>query len=165
MSSGKVDVWKRIFDLWASIAKMVQNGKRSPEWLASRLQAMVDESRGNFELHLHPAQERGGGSGLMLDEYYKDPKFRGRHYYLEHPVVQGWLKDPETYPEEFKGKTVCLWGSRQGFGDDRKVACLIWLGNRVSDLWYCRLGHNFDQSNPALLASKQSKARLEQEIP
>lgn len=162
MSSGKTNVWKRIFDLWAFIVKMVQNGRRSPEWLANKLQAIADEPAPKFELHLHPKQEAGGViRGSDLEIYLIETKRIERALSLESPEVQGWLKNPETYPKEFRGRAICLWGSIRESGGHRKVACLIWDGNRVKVYWSW-LGYDWRGGGyPALLRPKAESEVLQ----
>lgn len=105
-----------------------------------------------WKLDLHPTQRDGGViQGWDLEKHYDSPEFNGRHYSLESPEVKGWIANPTTYPDEFKGKAVFLWGSRQGSGGDREVACLIWLGDRVRVAWHW-LDYDWDRPYPALLA-------------
>ncbi len=164
MSSG--NQYERLFKLWATVSKLVVDGKRSIGRVIDALQQIVDEAR-SWKLDLHPTQEDGEViQGWDLEKYYDGPEFKGRHYSLESPEVKGWIRDPTTYPDEFKGKAVFLWESRRWFSGFRKVACLAWDGRHVGVRW-CWLGHGWHRLGPALLASnsKQSEARLEQAIP
>lgn len=105
-----------------------------------------------WKLDLHPTQKDGGViQGWDLEKHYDSPEFNGRHYSLEHPVVQDWIRDPTTYPDEFKGKAVFLWGSRQGSSGYREVAYLIWFGYRVKVHWRW-LVRGWNRHDPALLA-------------
>lgn len=105
-----------------------------------------------WKLDLHPIQKDGGViQGWDLEKHYDSPEFNGRHYSLEHPVVQDWIRDPTTYPDEFKGKAVFLWGSRLGSSGHRLVAYLFWFGYRVEVHWRW-LGPDWYRDCPALLA-------------
>jgi len=158
MSSGKVNVWKRIFDLWSSIVKMVQNDTRSSEWLANKLQAMVDEPVSKFKLFLHHEQgEHGGVTGLEIEHYLLATLLIFRALSLESPEVKGWIENPESYPDEFKDKTVFLWGSIIEFSDgSRSVKCLQWskARNRVT-VSQNSLEFEWSSRGPALLRSEQ----------
>ena len=50
---------------------------------------------------------------------------------LSFEDVWSWITHPETYPEEFKGKTVFLWKSTLVHPGDCLLVCLIWIDGRV----------------------------------
>jgi hypothetical protein len=105
-----------------------------------------------YELYLAPAQRGGTIKGFDLDKHLQDEKLTPRTMGLEDEVVKGWLADPSTYPEEFKGKAIFLWKSQRGSRGDRSVACLIWRDGRVVVLWDW-LDDQWHEGNPVLLAS------------
>ena len=106
-----------------------------------------------YELYLSPIQ-RGGGSvkGFDLETHLKNEKLLDRTFSLDDEVVKGWLADPATYPEEFKGKAIFLWKSLRDSGDDRSVAYLFWDDDRVVSYWYW-LVNWWSDNYPVLLAS------------
>ena len=157
MSSGKkeVSVWKRIFDLWASIVKMVQNKARSPEWLANRLQTLVNEFVPmKFEHYFHPKQKEQGGwvGGFEFDKHLRETSRFECTRSLEDEEVKGWLENPETYPEEYRNKAIFLWKSLRDSGDVRYVAYLVWFSGRVFVRWRWLEG-GWCGYDPVLLAS------------
>lgn len=90
----------------------------------------------SYELYLAPAQ-RGGVhiTGFDLDQHLKSDGLIERTFALDDPLIKGWLADPSSYPEEFKGKAVLLWKSQCGSGRDRDVAFLVWGGDHVVASW------------------------------
>ena len=153
MSSG--NIWKRIFALDASLRKMVNDGVRTPEWLAEGLQALVNQSAvRKFELYLHPKQRKVGEwiGGFEFDKYLHENGLYERTLSLGDLEVKGGLENPETYPEEYRGKAVFLWKTQRGSGVRREVAYLVWHDGRVIVRWYWLVGR-WDGDNPVLLAS------------
>lgn len=73
-----------------------------------------------FTFYLHAKQMNGG---------WNKSGFINRNLSLED--VWSWVTHPETYPEEFKGKTVFLWKSTLAYPGDCLVACLVWIDGRV----------------------------------
>ena len=126
-----------------------------PERLKQALQAVIEGrfDRPTFELYLAPAQQNGGTVvGFDLEKYLKDEKLIERTFSLEDEVVKGWIANPSTYPQEFKGKAVFLWKSQRTFGLHRNVAYLVWDAGCVVVLWGW-LAHRWHYSDPVLLAS------------
>ena len=105
------------------------------------------------ELYLSPAQHGGGWiSGFDLEKHLQEEELIDRTFSLEDEVVKGWLANPSTYPEEFKGKAVFLWKSQKSSGHDRLIAYLLWRGDRVIVYWLWQ-SHGWRSSHPVLLAS------------
>ncbi len=107
----------------------------------------------DYELYFHPTQEGGGViDGFELFRHLDQTGMIKRASSLESPEVKGWLDNPTTYPDEFKDKVVSLWGSVRESGGRRRVAYLVWYGDRVLVLWRW-LGDDWRRDCPALLAS------------
>jgi hypothetical protein len=105
-----------------------------------------------FELYLHDKQKNGGWmKGYDLEKHLQETNLLNRAFSLEDDIVKGWLANPKTYPEEFKGKAIFLWKSRQDSDDYRSVAYLIWSGEQVIVLWHW-LEFGWRGLDPALLA-------------
>ena len=116
-------------------------------------QALRKAFGSTYELYLAPDQRNGGSiKGFDLDEHLKKEKLIERTMSLDDEVVKGWLADPSTYPEEFKGKAIFLWKSHRSSGDNRSVAYLYWYGDRVIVLWRW-LDYGWCGFYPVLLAS------------
>ncbi len=108
---------------------------------------------GAFELYLSPKQKNGGViTGFDLDDHLRSENLFDRTCSLDDGLVKGWLTDPTTYPEEFKGKAIFLWKSQRSSGSDRVIACLVWDDDRVVVSWDW-LGRRWGGNNPVLLAS------------
>jgi hypothetical protein len=151
MSSG--NQYDRLFKLFATVAKLVIDGKRNAMKVADTLQSIVDEVQPNFILYLAPAQENGGWiTGFDLEQHLITEKLIERCYSLDDKLVQGWINNPSTYPEEFKGKAVFLWKSTRTSDSGRSIACLYWDDYRVVVGWRW-LGLRWYGVGPALLAS------------
>lgn len=106
-----------------------------------------------LELYIFGKQKTGGYEiGFDLEKHLEETKLINRAFSLDDELVKGWIADPSTYPEEFKGKAIFLWKSKRASGDNRRVAYLAWGGEHVVVDWYW-LGRRWDGSNPALLAS------------
>lgn len=106
-----------------------------------------------FELYLHDKQKNGGWiKGFDLEKHLEETKLIDRCFSLEDELVRGWLANPSTYPEEFKGKAIFLWKSRRTSGDLRLVAYLLWNDGHVIVIWRW-LEDGWYGSDPALLAS------------
>ncbi len=107
----------------------------------------------SFELYLHDRQKNGGGiRGYDLEAHLKETGLIDRCFSLEDEAVMGWLANPSTYPEEFKGKLVYLWKSAGGRDDDRSAPHLRWVVGRLVMRWGW-LGIDWHDFEPALLAS------------
>src|SRR3989344_1209014 len=133
MSSG--NQFERLFKLWATVTKLVIDGKRSAAKVADTLQSIVDEQLPS-KLYLAPGQQNGGVMvGFDLEKHLQEEKLIERAYTLEDELVKSWLENPASYPEEFKNKAIFLWKSQRASGDYREVACLCWHGGRVVVHW------------------------------
>ena len=107
----------------------------------------------SYELYLAPSQRDGGSmKGFDLEKHLQGENLIDRTMSLEDEMVKGWIADPSTYPEEFKGKAVFLWKSQRNSGSDRIVAYLIWHDDRVVVNWHW-LEDFWNGDNPVLLAS------------
>lgn len=106
-----------------------------------------------FYLYVAPAQQNGGAiKGFDLERHLQETKLIDHTLSLEDEIVKGWLANPSSYPEEFKGKVVFLWKSQRFSGVKRDVACLVWYDDRVFVLWYW-LDIWWYGDDPVLLAS------------
>ena len=83
--------------------------RKEPCWTARR-----------FTFYLHVTQERGG---------WDKKGFINLSHSLED--IWSWITHPETYPEEFKWRTLFLWPVSDECPGDCLVACLIWVNGRV----------------------------------
>ncbi|MDO8471201.1 MAG: hypothetical protein Q7S49_01175 [bacterium] len=107
-----------------------------------------------FKLYLHERQKNGEWmQGYDLEKHLEESGLINRAFSLEDELVKGWLANPSSYPEEFKGESVFLWKSKKRFAfDARNVVYLYWVGKEVIPhlywLEYSWLGHS-----PALLIS------------
>ena len=152
MESG-TQKFDRFFKLIASVVTLVTSGKRNVERVCEVLQKIVDEAQASYELYLAPGQQNGGVmTGFGLEKHLRETGRFDRAYSLEDQIVKGWLANPASYPEEFKGKLIFLWKSQRDSGSNRGVACLCWGGRQVVVDWYW-LGIRWSWLNPALLAS------------
>ena len=114
---------------------------------------MVLATTTGFELCLAPGQENGGWmKGFDLEKHLQETKLIDRALHLDDELVKGWLANPATYPEKFKGKAIFLWKSQRTTGSDRGVAYLYWDDDRVVVDWGW-LGDDWSGDDPALLAS------------
>ena len=106
----------------------------------------------SYELYLAPGQQNGAWmKGLDLEKYLEEMRLIERCFSLDDELVKGWIADPATYPDEFKGKAIFLWKSKRLSGSRRDVACLCWDGDRVVVGWdWLELG--WRGNDPALLA-------------
>lgn len=126
-----------------------------PEQLKRALQVAIEGRfpKPAFDLYLAPGQKNGGYmTGFDLEKHLEEAKLLDRTFSLDDELVKGWLADPSTYPEEFKGKAVFLWKGQWSSGSNRNVACLCWGVERVLVFWG-RLGSRWGGRDPALLAS------------
>ncbi|MDO8569452.1 MAG: hypothetical protein Q7R89_01545 [bacterium] len=157
MSSG--NQFKRLFKLWATVAKLVVDGKRNMAKVADVLQSIVDVQQSTFQLYLAPGQENGGTiRGYDLEKYLKEGGLMDRAFSLEDELVKGWIADPSTYPEELKGKAVFLWKSKRSSGDSTIVAYLCWNDGCVVVGWDW-FGDWWHGRRPALLAPPEAAGR------
>ena len=109
-----------------------------------------------LELYLHPKQKDSWIQGFDLEKYLKDKGLIKRCLSLEDKVVKGWIKNPETYSEEYKNIHPFLWGSVEDCSGRRDVAYLYWHDGRVIVSWRW-LEDRWHSNNPALLASSSSE--------
>ncbi len=104
-------------------------------------------------LYLHEKQKTAPWiSGYDLEAHLKKTGLIDRCFSLEDDLIKGWLANPSTYPEEFKGRWVNLWKSAQGRDGGRNVPCLSWDGGKVIVHWPW-LSRDWGIHGPALLAS------------
>ena len=103
--------------------------------------------------YLAPGQQRGSWmKGFDLEKHLIETKLIDRAFSLEDEVVKGWIANPSSYPEEFKGSAIFLWKSTRFSGFFRRAACLYWDDGRVVVDWVW-LESWWLGCNPALLAS------------
>lgn len=148
--------------LWGFLRPLVQliTNLLSPEvgeeWereLKKFLRKEICWSKPAFEFYLHEKQKNGGWiKGFDLENHLEETKLIDRCLSLDDELVKGWLANPSSYPEEFKGKAVFLWKSKRSSGDSRRVAFLYWRDDRVIVYWRW-LGRWWSGDYPALLAS------------
>jgi hypothetical protein len=149
MSSG--NQFERVFKLWASVSKLVVDRKRRVEAVANLLQSVIDDP--GYVLYLAPDQKNGGTmTGFEVVRDLIANNLVSRFQSLESPLVKSWLENPVTYPEEFKGRAIFIWGSQRIYGGRPSVAYLIWDDIRVVADWY-RLEGVWRDNDPALLKS------------
>ena len=117
---------------------------------------MADEIR-SWQLYLAPGQRHGGSmTGYELDKHIKSEGLMDDTFSLNDPLVQGWIADPKTYPEEFKDKIIYLWKSQNSYRGSYGVMCLMWGGGeRVGECW-ARLDNRRDGNDYILLASNSA---------
>lgn len=119
------------------------------------------------ELYLWDKQKSNEYStGFEVETHLKETGLIERCLSLEDEIVKEWIKNPKTYPEEYKKVYPYLWkstGGRRGF---RRVACLDWYDARVVVNWHW-LDSWWYGSDPALLASSSEplKVKKVREIP
>lgn len=150
MSNDK-NQFERLFKLWAVVAKLVLDGKRSATKVADLLQAIVDEVQTKFELYTIPGQSsQGEKTGEDIENCLTYSGLMDRCLSKDDDIIKGWLNDPYSYPGEFKGKCIILWKSQTGDGDGRQVAYLVWNYEQVliGTAW---LTEGFGENSPALL--------------
>ena len=150
MSSG--NQFERLFKLWATVAKLVIDGRRSATKVADVLQSIVDEAVDiHPTIYLHDQQKNGGLiEGWNLNKHLNETGLISRAYSLEDEVVKGWVTNPSAYPKKFRMNRVFLWKSIRASEDRIQVACLIWDGRRVTVNWYW-LGNDWTEIDPAIL--------------
>ena len=126
-----------------------------PQQLKLTLQVAIEGRfhKPTFTLYFAPGQQNGGWmKGFDLEKHLEETKLIDRAFSLDDELVKGWIDNPSTYPEEFKGKAIFLWKSKRTAGSGRPVACLSWDDDRVVVRWGW-LGSDWGGSSPALLAS------------
>lgn len=108
------------------------------------------------ELYRHEAQgaDRRGIDGEDLNKHIRETGLIGRCLSFEDEIVKGWIADPSTYPEEFKGMEVFLWKSRRKYGEHIEcIGCLVWRTNpKVVESWVS-LSTRWCYDGPALVRS------------
>ncbi len=151
MSNG-VNQFERLFKLWATVAKLVLDGKRSAQKVADALQSIVNEAHGFSMLYFHSKQmgkvEGDWISGTDLNRHLLRQGLYSRTLSLEDERVQEWIANPSAYPEEYRGKVVCLWKSQK----DGHVTVLMWFNGQlyVDSLW---IGGKWNYLSPVLLTN------------
>ncbi len=106
----------------------------------------------NLTLYFHEKKKTAPWiSGYDLEAHLKKTGLIDRCFSLEDDLIKGWLANPSTYPEEFKGKWVYLWKSAQDRDGYRCVPCLDWRGGEVIVNWRW-LSYDWYSVGPALLA-------------
>lgn len=157
MSSG--NQYEKLFKLWATVSKLVIDGKRDVHRVAKMLQSIVDESGKvervdltKVELYLHDKQKKNDSwiRGYVLEKHLEKTGLIDRCLSLED--VRPWIDHPENYPEEFKGKVVLLWKSVRDRLGGRDCACLTWRDNMVVAGWQW-VSFGLDSLNPTVIAS------------
>jgi len=156
MSSVKNE-YERLFKLWATVTKLILDGKRDIKLVAGRLQSIVDGERQLFELYLSPAQSSGGTDGYDLLRHLTQSGFINRCHSLTSIVIAYWEAYPSTYyPLEFRQSTVYLWkyvddSIYRGGAEVRPcVPCLVWENNKLTRK-QTKLLDLFGADQPALI--------------
>lgn len=113
-----------------------------------------------YEFYLAPGQQYCDSVvGVVLEKHLKETRLIDRAFSLDDELIKGWIANPETYPENFKGRHVILWKSKRVSDDGDTVAYLYWTedgpeeeDSKVIVLWF-PLNHSFSFGNyfPALL--------------
>lgn len=107
-------------------------------------------------------------TGFGVEEHLKETGLIDRCLSLDDEVVKGWIKNPKTYPQEYKDVYLYLWKSQRTDGSYRHIAYLYWRGDRVIVSWYWLEGR-WRGYHPVLLASeeinKPTKVSKAKEIP
>jgi hypothetical protein len=116
--------------------------------------AFPAKTKRKFCLYRFGKQKIGGKErGPDIEAHLKKTKRIKRALSLESQEAKGWIANPATYPEEFKGEAaVILWGSTRDLVDGRLVAYLLWVVDRVIVLWFW-IDDVFGGSYPAVLAN------------
>ncbi len=142
---------ERLWRLQTKVNMLVSDGKRSASVVADALQAILDQSPPKFELYLFGKQNIGAWEmGYEIEKHLKKTGLINSCLRKDDDVVKSWITKPETYPEEFKGKSIYLWKSAEGRGSDRRVPCLFWRGDRVLLSWH-PTHIVWDSGDPAVL--------------
>ena len=132
LSPEKGEEWEREFKLFL---------RKEPCWVIKL----------SFKLYLAPGQQNGRQmKGFDLEKHLEETRRINRAFSLEDELVKGWIANPSTYPEEFKGKPVFLWKSKRASGDSYEIAYLIWIDWCVL-VFYIGVKGNWHGNNPALL--------------
>mgnify|MGYP001559486861 CR=1 FL=1 len=127
---------ERLWRLQTKVNMLVSDGKRSPTVIADALQTILDQPQPKFELYLFGKQKAGGWEmGYNIERHLKKTGLINRCLSKDDECVRNWLANPETYPEEFKGKAVFLWKSADGRVVNRVAPCLIWRDGGVVLHW------------------------------
>jgi hypothetical protein len=104
-----------------------------------------------LKLYLHDTQKGGGViGGRELEAHLKKTGRIKRCPSKNGDVVLGWLANPTTYPTEYKGKRVFLWGSIERVAFERIVSYLTWENGYVVEHQRF-VGDNFDGNDHTLL--------------
>ena len=94
----------------------------------------MTEMTTSFELYLHDSVIGYRGpvciSGHELKKHIKETGLIDRCFSLEDELVQGWIANPSTYPEELRKQAVCLWKSVRISGGYRSVPCIVYVPGR-----------------------------------
>ncbi|MEX2013465.1 MAG: hypothetical protein WD897_00930 [Parcubacteria group bacterium] len=54
---------------------------------------------------------------------------------LDDDIVQGWRRNPATYPADFRDKVLYLPGKTEIRGGHESAPCLTWFPGLVSEKW------------------------------
>jgi hypothetical protein len=96
-------------------------------------------------------------SGLSMERRLRKDGLIDRAFRLEDSLIQKWIKNDNTYPEQFRDSEtiVCLWGSVSRIDGRRHVTALAWDSDDGLEITTLPIGgHNdtgFDDRTPALL--------------
>ena len=123
MSSG--NEYERLFKLWATVAKLVVDGKRDAAEVAYSLQEIVDKHNSLIRSSLFTLLEKRLEEGGRID---LDPS-------LDDEEIKGWIAKPGTYPRGYRSKAVFLWESVRSPMGNGEVAYLVFINNVVSADW------------------------------
>jgi len=125
MSNDKKNVneFERLFKLWATVGKLILDGKRSVATVSEALQKIV-EGVGDTVWRLHsprPDQYLPDYFGTDLD---KDLLYSTVHNMTMGPedtVVFEWIMNPSTYPFELRENSVFLWKAQRVVNKKKEV--------------------------------------------
>lgn len=137
MESG-IDVKQldRFFKLIASVVTLVTTGKRKVAKVCEALQRIVNEPDKPYEFYAVPAHEKGGAmDGFEFLEHLKNTGRYHRTFSTEDELIQRWLADPSSYPDDFDDQGIELWRSTRNWGPDGEVAVFYWNGGAPSIAW------------------------------
>ena len=75
-------------------------------------------------------------SAYSLRQHMRSAGLTSRAFSVEDSLVQGWVFNPSSYPEELKTKEVFLWGSQKVLDKRNVVAYLVWHVDCVAVCWW-----------------------------
>lgn len=119
MSKESMDFW--MYELNAGTAVI---------YAARYLESEYVRLRG-FELYQHPDQKNANVCLSQTLDYLSREGLLNRTFSKDDEKVQGWIKTPDTYPNELKGITIVL--RRDAHREDQPI--LRWIDGRVQLLY------------------------------